>query len=130
MWPPKRIPRGNDVVDKQLKPGDYVTRLAFQSNSCHNTNCTAAHQCAIIFPSGRVCGGRHSACECRDKDEFRLLRQVADRRGLAERSGLELQPDNFPSRVAEDVAEPQRQEEEPPPATAAASGRYGAKRPC
>lgn len=42
---------------------------AFQSGVCGRSEdeCRGAHRCAAVLRSGRVCGGRHPGCECRDK---------------------------------------------------------------
>ena len=41
---------------------------AFQNGLCSKSQDQClAHQCAVIFKSGRVCGGKHAANECRDK---------------------------------------------------------------
>ena len=43
--------------------GDY------QMGRCQKEkdDCTGMHLCAVMRKSGRVCGGNHKACECRDK---------------------------------------------------------------
>lgn len=42
---------------------------AWQSNRCtrDESACGAAHRCAVMLKSGRVCGGKHQAMVCRDR---------------------------------------------------------------
>ncbi len=40
----------------------------FQTGQCSKSHDQCfAHQCAVLFRSGRVCGGKHAAQDCRDK---------------------------------------------------------------
>lgn len=49
----------------------------FQEGKCsRSSHECAAHQCAVIFPSGRVCGGKHAARDCRDKRFIAVVEQT------------------------------------------------------
>lgn len=49
----------------------------FQEGKCsRSSHECAAHQCAVIFPSGRVCGGKHAAKDCRDKRFIAVAEQT------------------------------------------------------
>ena len=51
----------------------------FQTGKCSKSaDQCFAHQCAVIFRSGRVCGGKHAAQECRDKRFISVTPPPAD----------------------------------------------------
>ena len=52
----------------RLKDGTLLCG-AYQLGQCSQweSNCGAAHRCAVLLRSGRVCGGQHAAEACRDK---------------------------------------------------------------
>lgn len=47
---------------------------AFQTNRCtrDESACGAAHRCAVVCRSGRVCGGNHSALVCKEKRALKV----------------------------------------------------------
>lgn len=56
-----------------LRNGDLLCG-AFQTNRCtrEESLCGAAHRCAVVCKSGRVCGGHHAAIVCREKRALRV----------------------------------------------------------
>ena len=62
----------NHLQGKQLSSFLREGKLlcgAWQSNRCtrDESACGAAHRCAVMLKSGRVCGGKHQAMVCRDR---------------------------------------------------------------
>lgn len=62
----------NHLQGKQLSSflrDGKLLRGAWQSNRCtrDESACGAAHRCAVMLKSGRVCGGKHQAMVCRDR---------------------------------------------------------------
>ena len=59
---------GNKVLSAFLKNGQALCG-AFQIHRCgkEEAQCGALHRCAVVLRSARVCGGKHSACDCYDK---------------------------------------------------------------
>jgi hypothetical protein len=56
------------VLTQTLKPGTMLC-TAFNADRCYNTDdtCEGAHLCAVVLQSGRACGGKHPAKDCRGK---------------------------------------------------------------
>ena len=55
-------------VSPTLRDGALLCAL-WQSGTCAQSeeDCGRRHQCAILSRTGRVCGGNHTAAECREK---------------------------------------------------------------
>ena len=66
----KKFGKGNGgkikQLAKQFRDGTKLC-MAYQKNQCKNPNCSLRHACAAVTKSGRVCGGKHPACKCRNK---------------------------------------------------------------
>ena len=54
------------VLTQALKSGTMLC-AAFNTDRCYNedANCEGAHLCAVVLQSGRACGGKHAAKDCR-----------------------------------------------------------------
>eukprot|EP00434_Breviolum_minutum_P030559 symbB.v1.2.027024.t1/scaffold2740.1/size71859/1 len=50
----------------------------FQQGRCNAPDCKLAHQCSVLFKSGRVCGGKHAAKDCRDKRFIKVDEAIPD----------------------------------------------------
>ena len=50
----------------------------FQQGRCNASDCKLAHQCSVLFKSGRVCGGKHAAKDCRDKRFIKVDEAIPD----------------------------------------------------
>ena len=100
------------VMDKQVSAllrDNTLLCAPFQQGQCQKSagDCFA-HQCAVLFKSGRVCGGKHAAKDCREK---RFISVEASPPVPAPKKRSQ-QPDHPPARrrSAEQASLPTREE--------------------
>ncbi len=104
---PKTV--GNKQVSAFLRDSTLLC-APFQQGRCDKeAGQCFAHQCAVIFKSGRVCGGKHAAQDCRDK---RFIAVTPPTPVTPAVKKMPRQPDHPPpaKRAAEEASLPVREE--------------------
>ena len=73
---------GDNVVGSTLRDGAALC-VRFQTGQCRLSpdECPHQHRCACLLKTGRLCGGRHAAQDCREKR--RLTVEAGSRSGRA-----------------------------------------------